>query len=64
MKTKIFNRTKKTCKTFPESVAFFNSVPVPTKIVLITDGQLTDSCLYQGPDEVDLNKLEEVNKIQ
>ena len=40
-----------------------NGIPVPTRIVLITDGELTDSCLYQGPDEADLNKLEEVSII-
>lgn len=40
-----------------------NGLPVPTKIVLVTDGGLTDSCLYEGPDEVDPSKVVEVNRI-
>ncbi|XP_052807539.1 uncharacterized protein LOC128236605 isoform X2 [Mya arenaria] len=40
-------------------VCFISGIVVPTRVILITDGNPTDTSLYMGPDEATPSKLDE-----
>lgn len=39
-----------------------SDIPLPTKVIMITDGHPTEMEMYAGPDEPDLKKQEQVHR--
>ncbi|XP_052807536.1 uncharacterized protein LOC128236604 isoform X2 [Mya arenaria] len=43
-----------------KQVCVMNGMVVPTRVIIITDGEPTDTSLYMGPDEATPSKLDEI----